>query len=78
MTMKASVNAFVPYEKLSKKQKREIDRARRADWGTVNPVSRRVESAKVYNRKKRRSGREDCGTGAFLYGGEAAAGRITG
>ena len=29
---------FVAYEKLSKKQKREIDKAGRATWGSVNPV----------------------------------------
>ena len=60
------MKAFVPYEKLSKKQKKEIDRARRADWGDTNPVSRKIENAKIYNRKKHRIGREDFGTGAFL------------
>ena len=59
------MKAFVPYEKLSKKQKRELDSARRENWGSVNPVSRRVESAKVYNRKKRRIGKGDFDTGAF-------------
>ena len=42
---------FVPYEKLSKKQKKEIDKARRASWGDVIPVSKKIESAKAYNRK---------------------------
>lgn len=59
------MKAFVPYEKLSKKQKRELDSARRGNWGSVNPVSRRVESAKVYNRKKHRIGKGDFDTGAF-------------
>ena len=59
------MKAFVPYEKLSKKQKRELDSARRRNWGGVNPVSRRVESAKVYNRKKHRIGKGDFDTGAF-------------
>ena len=26
-------NRFVPYEKLSKKERRRIDQARRKDWG---------------------------------------------
>ncbi len=43
---------FVPYEKLSKKEKKKLDQARRGSWGNVNPVSRKVESKKVYNRKK--------------------------
>ena len=59
------MKAFVPYEKLSKKQKRELDSARRAGWGGMNPVSRRVESAKIYNRKKHRIGKGDFDTGAF-------------
>jgi len=56
---------FVPYEKLSKKQKREIDKARRAEWGDVSPVSRRIESAKIYNRKKHQRWTDDPGAGVF-------------
>ena len=43
---------FVPYEKMSKKDKRKIDQMRRGSWGDVNPVSRKAESKKVYNRKR--------------------------
>ena len=43
---------FIPYEKLSKKEKRKIDAMRRSSWGDVNPVSRKVESKKTYNRKR--------------------------
>ena len=32
---------FVPYEKLSKKAKREADSQRRGSWNGVNPVSRK-------------------------------------
>ena len=42
---------FVPYEKLSKKKKRELDRKRRKTW-SVNPVTRRPQNPKAYNRKK--------------------------
>lgn len=31
---------FVPYEKLSKKKKKEIDKRKRGDWGSVNPVKK--------------------------------------
>ena len=41
---------FIPYEKLSKKQKRKIDQKRRGSWGNLNPVTRRSESKKIYNR----------------------------
>lgn len=61
------MKAFVPYEKMNKKQKKQLDRARRAGWGDVNPVTRKVESAKVYNRKKHRIGRDAFETGAFLF-----------
>ena len=43
---------FVPYGKLSKKKKRELDRARRGGWGGMSPVTRRGENAKAYKRKK--------------------------
>lgn len=44
---------FVPYEKLSKSKKRELDRQKRVTWGNVNPVTRKVESKKHYKRKSR-------------------------
>ena len=43
---------FIPYEKLSKKEKRKIDQARRQTWGELNPVTRKPENSKAYNRKK--------------------------
>ena len=59
------MKAFVPYEKLSKKQKREIDKAKRATWGEVVPVTKRIDSAKIYNRKKHQRGGFDSGAGVF-------------
>lgn len=43
---------FVPYEKLSKKEKRKLDLARRQTWGGFNPVTRKPENSRVYNRQK--------------------------
>lgn len=57
---------FVEYGKLSKKQKREIDKARRATWGDVIPVTKRVESAKIYNRKKHQRRDWESGAGVFV------------
>ena len=57
---------FVEYEKLSKKQKREIDKAKRASWGDVIPVSKKIESAKIYNRKKCRRWDSDSCAGVFV------------
>ena len=43
---------FIPYEKLSKKEKRKMDLAKRQTWGDLNPVTRKPENSKAYNRKK--------------------------
>ena len=43
---------FIPYEKLSKKEKRKMDLAKRQTWGELNPVTRKPDRSKAYNRKK--------------------------
>ena len=43
---------FIPYEKLFKKEKRKIDQARRQTWGEINPVTRKQENSRAYNRKR--------------------------
>ena len=43
---------FIPYEKLSKKEKRRLDNARRQNWGEMNPVTRKPQNSRAYNRKK--------------------------
>ena len=43
---------FIPYEKLSKKEKRKIDQAKRQTWGELNPVTRKPTNSKAYNRRK--------------------------
>ena len=50
---------FILYEKLSKKEKRKIDQARRQTWGELNPVTRKPENSKAYNRNKARSWKRD-------------------
>ena len=46
---------FIPYEKLSKKEKRKVDLARRQTWGELNPVTRKPENSRAYNRSKARN-----------------------
>ena len=46
---------FIPYEKLSKKEKRKLDLAKRQNWGDLNPVTRKPENSKAYNRNKARN-----------------------
>ena len=43
---------FIPYEKLSKKEKRKLDQARRKTWGELNPVTRKPMNSRAYNRRK--------------------------
>ena len=43
---------FIPYGKLSKKEKRRLDLAKRQTWGDLNPVTRKPVNSKAYNRKK--------------------------
>ena len=45
---------FIPYKKLSKKEKRKMDLAKRQTWGELNPVTRRPENSKAYNRNTAR------------------------
>ena len=61
---------FIPYEKLSKKEKRKIDKARRQTWGELNPVTRKPENSKTYNRNKTRNWTREyheTNSGTFLY-----------
>lgn len=46
---------FVPYEKLSKKEKKKIDSLKRRDWNGLNPVTRvaETEKTKKYSRKEK-------------------------
>ena len=50
---------FIPYEKLSKKEKRKLDAAKRNTWGCLNPVTRKPASSKAYNRSKARNWKRD-------------------
>lgn len=49
---------FIPYEKLSKRRQRELDRKKRGSWGEISPVTRKPENPKAYNRRNARSWKE--------------------
>jgi len=51
---------FIPYEKLSKKQKRKADAARRNTWGCLNPATRKPANSRAYNRNKSRDWKRAC------------------
>lgn len=43
---------YVPYEKLSKKARREADARGRATWGSMSPVTRKAPRQDVYDRSR--------------------------
>ena len=45
------MDKLIPYEKLSKKKKRELDAGKRTVWA-ISPVTRKPENPKAYNRRK--------------------------
>lgn len=56
---------FVPRRKLSKKAQKELNSQRRVTWG-FSPVTKKVESRKVYSRKKKTQDPDDYGLGFFI------------
>jgi len=54
---------YVPIEKRSKKEQKAYHASKRNTWGPLNPVTRRSENPKAYNRQKSRKSGMD--TGAF-------------
>ena len=58
---------MIPKKKLSKKAQKELNRQRRVLWD-FSPVTRTVDSKKLYNRKRNARGRYDDGTNvSFSY-----------
>lgn len=58
---------FIPYEKLSKKAKRELDLRKRGTWGGLNPVTRTPPNPRAYNRRKAQKWRDDSGSASFVF-----------
>ena len=56
----------VPFEKLSKRQQRELNARSRITWGELNPVTRKPENSKAYNRAKAQSWKKNA-TEPFYY-----------
>lgn len=57
---------FIPFEKLSKKEKQKQNGQRRNTWGALNPVTRKPENPKAYNRRKARKWSDDSMTVPFV------------
>ena len=59
---------FIPEGKLSKKARKELNRQRRVTW-EFSPVTKTVESRKLYSRKRKAHDRsEDYGMGHSVFG----------
>lgn len=58
---------FIPYEKMSKKEKRKMNQAKRQTWGDMNPVTRKPENSRAYNRRKAQDWKKDSSGSAFAY-----------
>ena len=61
---------YIPYEKLSKKEKRKADSLKRGTWGEFNPVTRKPENFRAYNRSKTRNWKRDdhgCSSGTSFF-----------
>ena len=56
---------FIPKSKLSKKAQKELNRQRRVTWD-FSPVTKTVDSRKIYSRKRKTRNRDDYGPG-FYY-----------
>ena len=54
----------IPYEKLSKKARRQLDAAKRRSWGALSPVTRKSRNKKYDDRKKVR--KDDFFDGPFF------------
>ena len=51
---------FIPKGKLSKTAQKELNRQRRVTW-EFNPVTKTVDSRKIYSRKNKAQNRDDYG-----------------
>lgn len=50
---------IIPYEKLSKKEQRRLNGARRGTWGALSPVTRKPQPSRAYNRKRTQAWKKD-------------------
>lgn len=43
---------FIPYKKMSKKEKQKLDQVKRQTWGPLNPITRKPKNSRAYQRQK--------------------------
>ena len=57
---------FIPYKKLSKKKRKELNAKRREIW-TISPITRKPENPKAYNRKRAQRMDDDSSSVPYYY-----------
>jgi hypothetical protein len=57
---------YIPFAKLSKKERKKRNAARRNTWGELSPVTRKPENSKAYNRAKAQRWKTDSGAAFFV------------
>lgn len=58
---------FIPVDKLSKKKQRELNVSKRGSWYGLNPVTRKPDNSKAYNRQKARKWKDNFHDRAFCH-----------
>lgn len=58
------MDRFIPYEKLSKKKRKEQNAQRRERWA-ISPVTRRPPNPRAYNRRKAQKWNDDSASVPF-------------
>ena len=58
---------FIPYEKLSRTEKRKMGLAKRQTWGEWNSVTRKPTNSKAYNRKRTQEKEERTSGSCVLF-----------
>ena len=58
--------AFVPKEKLGKKARKELNRKRRVTW-SFSPVTKKIDSKKIYSRRRKALDRDDENGPGFFH-----------
>lgn len=61
------MDKFIPFDKMSKRKKREMLSQKRRTWGGINPVTRKPENPKAYKRIKARKWEEDDTHGRVFF-----------
>ena len=65
---------YIPLDKRSKAKQKEYHSKQRKSWGELNPITRKTENKKAYNRKKSERWRfHDQSFGFFICKGDIHA-----